>query len=242
MAFVIHSPEMKIEKNSEKLRNKSPKITAEEKMKIGKNLPHGSARGKFIQLFVCVLNVVVVVIRFLSLMSTKIALSQKLFFRLYMVRYYLPVWFKQWGAWIFPSISFTTFTKSDLVFNVSDQHAYVHHISFSTLNSFSLISYQLRARRKRFFSSLCFLFSIFPFTFIFLFYQLKACVYCCFFNPHQFEILFGWLIFVLQLGWMFYIHNIWNKPCESSNKNELNTFCFLVWIKWKHTQITPLLH
>lgn len=89
MAFVIHSPEMKIEKNSEKLRNKSPKITAEEKMKIGKNLPHGSARGKFIQLFVCVLNVVV--IRFLSLMSTKIALSQKLFFRLYMVRYYLPV-------------------------------------------------------------------------------------------------------------------------------------------------------
>lgn len=86
------------------------------------------------------------------------------------------------------------------VFNVSDQHAYVHHISFSTLNSFSLISYQLRARRKRFFSSLCFLFSIFPFTFIFLFYQLKACVYCCFFNPHQFEILFGWLIFVLQLG------------------------------------------
>lgn len=80
MAFVIHSPEMKIEKNSEKLRNKSPKITAEEKMKIGKNLPHGSARGKFIQLFVCVLNVVVVVIRFLSLMSTKIALSQKLFF------------------------------------------------------------------------------------------------------------------------------------------------------------------
>lgn len=72
---------------------------------------------------------------------------------------------------------------------------------------------------------------VYRLVFILLLFHLKkltACffiVVCVFFNAHQFEILFGWLIFALEHGWMFYIHNIWNKSCESSaNRIWMNEF------------------